>query len=102
MPGSTGVPSTRTEPASGQIRPRMSRSTVDLPEPLDPRSTWVVPGRTSRDTASRAGVAPKRFVTSWTSITPAFYRKLDNRPQSGHNAGHMMQVGTLHKALLLS
>jgi hypothetical protein len=35
----------------------------------------VVPGRTSRDTASRAGVPPKRFVTSRTSITPAFYRK---------------------------
>jgi len=60
--GPSGVPSTRTEPASGQIRPRMSRSMVDLPEPLDPRSTWVVPGRTSRDTASRAGCA-ERFVT---------------------------------------
>ena len=74
MAGSTGVPSTRTEPVSGQVRPRMSRSTVDLPEPLEPRSTWVVPGRTSRDTESRAGVAPKRLVTSWTAITPAFYR----------------------------
>ena len=80
----------------------MSRSTVDLPDPLDPSRTWVVPGRTSRDTASRAGVAPKRFVTSWTSITPAFYRKLDNRPRSGHNSRHMTQVSRRFEALLLS
>src|SRR5882724_10323335 len=100
--GSTGVPSTWTEPASGQITPRMSRSRVDLPEPLEPRSTWVVPERTVSDTASRAGVAPKRFVTSWTAITPAFYRKLDKRPRSGDNARHMTQVGILFEALLLS
>ena len=74
-------------PRRGQTRPRMSRSRVDLPEPLEPRSTWVVPERTLSDTASRAGVAPKRFVTSWTSITPAFYRKLDNRRSLGTMPG---------------
>jgi hypothetical protein len=41
-------------------------------------------------------------VTSWTAITPAFYRKLDNRPRSGHNARHMTQVSRRFEALLLS
>src|SRR4029450_2995836 len=40
----TGVPSTSTSPPSGSTRPRMSRRTVDLPEPLEPSSTWTAPG----------------------------------------------------------
>src|SRR5262249_50602533 len=65
----TRVPSTRTSPASGMSKPRMSRSTVDLPEPLEPRSTCTVPAATSIDTSSRATWSPKRLVTFLSSIT---------------------------------
>src|SRR5215470_3694343 len=65
----TAVPSTRTSPESGRTRPRMTRSTVDLPEPLDPRSTWTVPGSTLMDTPSRAIRSPNRLVTPLSSIT---------------------------------
>src|SRR5215468_9861464 len=65
----TRVPSTRTLPASGMSRPRMRRSTVDLPEPLEPRSTCTVPAATSSDTSSRATRSPKRLVTPRSSIT---------------------------------
>ena len=74
LPASTATPSTTTVPASGAARPRMRRSTVDLPDPLEPSSTWVAPGGTSRETESSATVAPKRLVTSRRAITPAFYR----------------------------
>src|SRR6266849_2687639 len=50
--GVTGVPSTIASPASGSTRPRMTRSTVDFPDPLEPRRTWGVAGRTSIDTPS--------------------------------------------------
>jgi len=60
---STPVPSTTTVPSSGVASPRISRSTVDLPEPLEPSRTWVVPAVTSIDTWSSATAWPKRFVT---------------------------------------
>src|SRR6266545_2767646 len=65
----TGVPSTRTSPRSGSTTPRMSRRTVDLPEPLEPRRTWTVPASTSMDTPSSATRSPKRLVTSRSAIT---------------------------------
>src|SRR6266542_19816 len=67
--GLTSVPSTRTCPSSGGTRPRMQRNTVDLPDPLEPRSTWTVPGCTSMDTPSSATRSPNRLVTSRSSIT---------------------------------
>src|SRR5262245_26969274 len=68
---STRVPSTRTLPSSGVARPRISRRTVDLPDPLEPRRTWVWPAATSIDTPSSAPGSPNRFVTSRSAITLA-------------------------------
>src|SRR4030095_4180093 len=65
----TGVPSTRTCPSSVATRPSTTRSTVDLPDPLEPRSTWTVPGCTSMNTRSRATRSPNRLLTSLSSIT---------------------------------
>ena len=48
--------------------PRITRSRVDLPEPLEPSSTWVVPGATSSETSSSATVAPYRLLTWRTAI----------------------------------
>src|SRR5262250_213703 len=87
----TRVPSTRTSPASGMSRPRMSRSTVDLPEPLEPRSTCTVPAATSSDTSSRATRSPKRLVTPRSSITtrpaPAFSRSAGGGGSANHPRG---------------
>src|SRR5690349_10088570 len=103
---STGTPSTVTEPESAVARPRMSRSTVDLPDPLEPSSTWVAPGGASSETPASATVDPKRLVTSRRAITPAFYpespRTLDKRGPRGHNARHMYGVGIRHENLLLT
>src|SRR5438034_1574574 len=65
----TGVPSTRTCPSSGATRPSTTRSTVDLPDPLEPRSTWTVPDCTARDTPSSATLSPNRLLTCLSSIT---------------------------------
>src|SRR5437762_3223173 len=65
------TPSTSTSPVSGATSPRMTRATVDLPDPLDPSRTWVVPDATCSETSSSATVAPKRLLTWWTAIMRA-------------------------------
>src|SRR5215510_8464876 len=84
----TRVPSTSTLPASGMSRPRMSRSTVDLPEPLEPRSTCTVPAATSIDTSSRATWSPKRLVTFLSSITTRSARTGPRSAGGGGSANH--------------
>ena len=75
--GVTATPSTATVPASGKITPSTSLRIVDLPHPLEPSSTCVVPRGTVSDTSSTAGVAPKRLVTPLSSITHAAYMGSD-------------------------
>ena len=55
--------------SSGASSPAMTRSSVDLPEPLGPSSAVSEPSSTSSETSSRARKSPKRFVTSVTAIT---------------------------------
>jgi hypothetical protein len=55
-------------PLSGSSRPAMTRSSVDLPEPLGPSSAVSEPSGTSSDTSSRARKSPNCFVTASTEI----------------------------------
>ena len=48
----------------------MTRSSVDLPEPLGPSSAVSEPSGTSSETSSSARKSPKRFVTASTEIMP--------------------------------
>ena len=59
---------------------------------------------TSRETASRAAVAPKRLVTSRRAIMGRILRvvgsKLDKRPAAGHNARHMQHGRSIGNLVL--
>ena len=60
----------RTVPVSGESRPAMIRSRVDLPPPLGPSSAVSEPDGTSSVTSSRATASPKRFEidSTWMLI----------------------------------
>ena len=53
--GRTGCPSMLTSPEVGGRRPEIISMAVVLPEPLGPTSTTISPGRTAKETSSRAG-----------------------------------------------
>ena len=57
-------------PASGASRPAITRSSVDLPEPLGPSSAVSEPSCTSSETSSSARNAPNCLVTPSTEIMP--------------------------------
>src|SRR4051794_11697923 len=65
--GVSSTPSSVTVPPSGAIRPTMSRSSVDLPQPLGPISTVVRPGSTVSDVGCSTVTPPYFLVTSWSS-----------------------------------
>ena len=58
-----------TSPASGCSSPAITRSSVDLPEPLGPSSAISAPLGTLTETSSSATNSPNRFVTLRASIT---------------------------------
>src|ERR671930_124800 len=62
------APSSRTWPSSGCSRPAITRSRVDLPLPLGPRSAVRPPSGTAMETLSRATKSPNRLVTLLTEI----------------------------------
>jgi hypothetical protein len=57
-----------TSPESGVSSPAMTRSSVDLPDPLGPSSAISDPLGTETETSSSATNSPKRLVTLRTSI----------------------------------
>jgi hypothetical protein len=66
----TRSPAKRTSPESGSRRPFIRRSSVDLPQPLDPMSTVVRPPSISRSIGPRENPAPNAFETAASSSTP--------------------------------
>src|SRR5258706_6204605 len=68
LSGRSASPSKTTRPPSGAINPAMSRSTVDLPQPLGPIRTVVVPSAKS----SESGASAKRGL----SVLAAFSRRI--------------------------
>ena len=56
--GVTGWPSNETCPSSGRSRPSMSRSSVDLPQPLGPSNTLILPANAA-DVGSMIALAMK-------------------------------------------
>ena len=61
-------PLTTTVPESGTSRPAITRSSVDLPEPLGPSSAVSLPSGASIEMSSRAAKSPKRLETDSTEI----------------------------------
>src|SRR5712692_8484451 len=61
---------TRICPASGCMRPAMSRSSTVLPEPLPPMTTSVSPFWSSSDTPLSTGADSNPFSTPMTSMIP--------------------------------
>lgn len=58
------APALRTTlPRVGCINPETTRKSVDLPEPLPPRSAVTVPGLNVASTSSSAGKRPKNLLT---------------------------------------
>src|SRR3989442_8135757 len=56
-------PSTKTSPPSGCTTPVMILMSVDLPAPFSPRSAWISPAWSAKETSSSAWVDPNRFET---------------------------------------
>src|SRR5690349_10290151 len=56
----------QTRPASGCSSPAITRSRVDLPDPLGPSRAVSPPSGTLIETSSSATKSPKRLVTSLT------------------------------------
>jgi hypothetical protein len=52
-----------TRPASGASSPAITRSSVDLPEPLGPSSAVKLPSGTEIETSSRATKSSNRLQT---------------------------------------
>jgi hypothetical protein len=62
------APAMTTRPLSGASSPAITRSRVDLPEPLGPSSAVSAPSGAVSVTSSRARKAPKLLVTASTEI----------------------------------
>src|SRR4051794_12443161 len=60
-----------TSPPSGTSSPAITRSSVDLPLPLGPRSAVSEPLSTLMETSSSATKSPKRLLTLRASIAKA-------------------------------
>ena len=84
---SRGVPNSSTSPPSWSVRPRMPRTSVDLPDPLGPRSATTSPSNRSRSTPEtmggrrsrrtrRAG-GPVACCRSWALLSGAQGREVD-------------------------
>src|SRR4030095_14511804 len=83
LAGVTALPSKSIKPESGSIKRMINRSKVDLPQPLGPIRTIVLPGSTERFVGNTAMAPPERLLTSWsltnaltlgsTCLRPAYY-----------------------------
>src|SRR6185437_2647337 len=64
---STGLPSSVTAPSVGRVRPEMSRSKVDLPQPERPSSATISPARKVSETSLRIGApcSPEPLEKLW-------------------------------------
>ena len=71
------TPSTRMEPESGRCSRIISRSSVDLPEPLPPINANISARRTSRSSSACTTCSPKRVDTLLISMTAssAYWRR---------------------------
>src|SRR3954452_981484 len=67
----TGAPSKRIVPVSGSSRRMISRRRVDLPQPLGPMSTVVLPRAKLRSVGCSA-MASRYFLLTFSSSTSAF------------------------------
>ena len=67
-------PATVTVPASGFSNPAMSRSSVVFPQPDDPTTAVVVPGRSSRSMSCRTVCPLNDLASPSTSRMAAVYR----------------------------
>src|SRR3954454_19302202 len=67
----TGAPSKRMLPVSGSSRPMRSCSRVDLPQPLGPMSTVVLPRAKLRSVGCSA-IASRYFLLTFSSSSSAF------------------------------
>src|SRR6266545_3227652 len=76
-------PERTISPVSGPSSPAMIRRSVDLPDPLGPRSAVREPPSTSRETSSTATKSPKRLDTLRTRMDMALRRLLP-----GADRGH--------------
>ena len=65
-------PLTTIVPESGTSSPAITRSSVDLPEPLGPSRAVSLPSGASNEMSSRAVKSPKRLETDSTAITFRF------------------------------
>src|SRR5437867_5425738 len=63
LPTRTWRPSTKTSPPSGCTTPVMILMSVDLPAPCSPRSAWISPAWSAKETSASAWVDPNRFET---------------------------------------
>ena len=66
--GLSSVPAILTEPASGWTRPIITRSSVDLPQPLGPIKTVVRPAAIVRSIWWSTTNPPYDFETPFSSI----------------------------------
>jgi hypothetical protein len=71
----TSWPATVIRPDDGGIAVASSRSSVDLPAPLGPRSP-ITPGSSARSVESSASVEPYDFVTPLSSAMGLVMRSL--------------------------
>src|SRR5579863_10484997 len=62
-------PSSRTTPASGAVRPAMTWSSVDFPDPFGPMSPWISLAATSMLVSPSAATTPNRFLMSMAART---------------------------------
>ena len=63
LAGDSSTPSNSTRPASGETRPTISRSSVDLPQPLGPSRTVVRPRAGISEVGASASFGPKDLET---------------------------------------
>src|SRR4051812_8347547 len=82
-----------TVPASGVSRPEITRSRVDLPLPLGPRSAVSEPLATSIETSSSATKSPNRLVTLRASIATAHHRHQEKGQNREPCEQHRRRVG---------
>src|SRR3954447_3423013 len=75
----------RTCPSSGCSSPAITRSSVDFPLPLGPRSAVSPPSGTSMETSSRATKSPNRLVTFLTEMAMSglLHRLWDEHTRTG-------------------
>src|SRR5215470_2808190 len=97
----TRSPLIRISPASGAMKPAISRRRVVFPHPLGPSRVVICPSGTARETLATASTAPKRLLTSTSSTwaSPIDHSREEARPprrppgQEDDQEGHGQERG---------